>query len=155
MLEEGRDRYRKHLGAILELREPLLRIPATADPAADGAAAGEPTWVNGWLPGLDSAALYTILARTDPALYLEVGSGNSTKFARRAIEDHGLRTRLVSIDPQPRAEIDALCDEVVRSPADPLAALVGAQLLAVALDERNGLDPDAPRNLTRSIILPA
>jgi hypothetical protein len=118
VLEEGRDRYRKHLGAILELREPLLRIPATADPAADGAAAGEPTWVNGWLPGLDSAALYTFLARTDPALYLEVGSGNSTKFARRAIEDHGLRTRLVSIDPQPRAEIDALCDEVVRSPAE-------------------------------------
>jgi hypothetical protein len=74
--------------------------------------------VNGWLPGLDSAALYTFLARTDPALYLEVGSGNSTKFARRAIEDHGLRTRLVSIDPQPRAEIDALCDEVVRSPAE-------------------------------------
>ena len=64
--------------------------------------------INGWLPGLDSAALYAFLARTDPALYLEVGSGNSTKFARRAITDHGLRTRLVSIDPQPRAEIDAL-----------------------------------------------
>lgn len=36
---------------------------------------------------------------------------------------------------------------------DPMASLVGAQRLAVALAERKGLDPDAPRNLTRSIVL--
>lgn len=44
---------------------------------------------------------------------------------------------------------------VVQSPADPLAGLVEVHRLAVALAERKGLDPDAPRNLTRSIILPA
>ena len=38
---------------------------------------------------------------------LEIGSGNSTKFARRAIRDHRLCTRITSIDPHPRAEIDA------------------------------------------------
>ena len=59
-----------------------------------------------------------MLAGTDPATFLEVGSGNSTKFARRAIEDHGLRTRIVSIDPEPWAEIDGLCDEVLRAPAE-------------------------------------
>ncbi len=32
----------------------------------------------------------------------------------RAIADHHLDTRIVSIDPQPRSEIDALCDEVRR-----------------------------------------
>ncbi|GAA2743024.1 MULTISPECIES: SIS domain-containing protein [Kitasatospora] len=36
---------------------------------------------------------------------------------------------------------------------DPLADLVRAQKLAVALAEHRGLDPDRPRNLTRSIIL--
>jgi hypothetical protein len=113
VLDRDRDRYRGHLEAIVELREALTAIPTTAaeDPAV-------PHWINGFLPGLDAAALYAFLTRTDPALYLEVGSGNSTKFARRAIKDQGLRTRLVSIDPEPRAEVDALCDEVVRAPAE-------------------------------------
>ncbi|MGW4161136.1 SIS domain-containing protein [Streptomyces sp. NPDC004788] len=39
------------------------------------------------------------------------------------------------------------------SPGDPLADLVRAQRLAVALAGRRGLDPDQPRNLTRSIVL--
>ena len=47
---------------------------------------------------------------------VEVGSGYSTKFARRAIDDHSLRSRITSIDPAPRAEIDGLCDSVIRGP---------------------------------------
>ncbi|RAG85500.1 sugar isomerase [Streptacidiphilus pinicola] len=42
---------------------------------------------------------------------------------------------------------------VVTSDLDPLADLVRAQRLAVALAEARGLDPDRPRNLTRSIVL--
>ena len=38
---------------------------------------------------------------------------------------------------------------------DPLAALVLAQRFAVAAAEQRGLDPDHPRSLTRSVILPA
>ncbi len=37
---------------------------------------------------------------------------------------------------------------------DPLAALVLAQRFAVAVAEQRGLDPDKPRSLTRSVILP-
>jgi fructoselysine-6-P-deglycase FrlB-like protein len=36
---------------------------------------------------------------------------------------------------------------------DPMASLIVAQRLAVALAEHRGLDPDAPRNLTRSVVL--
>jgi predicted O-methyltransferase YrrM len=75
-----------------------------------------PYWSNPWLPTLDGATLYGLIATRRPSLYMEVGSGFSTKFARLAIRDHGLETKIVSIDPQPRAEVDALCDEVVRSP---------------------------------------
>ena len=46
------------------------------------------------------------------------GSGDAAKFARRAIQDHGLPTYLTSIDPQPRASIDRSCDRVVRSPLE-------------------------------------
>jgi fructoselysine-6-P-deglycase FrlB-like protein len=36
---------------------------------------------------------------------------------------------------------------------DPLAELVLAQRLAVAIAEAKGLDPDHPRHLTRSVVL--
>src|SRR3954452_23328780 len=36
----------------------------------------EPSWVNGWLPALDSAAIYSFLRERRPSLYVEIGSGN-------------------------------------------------------------------------------
>lgn len=74
----------------------------------------EPLWNNGFLPGLDIITLYTILQEYNPALYIEVGSGNSTKVARKAINDGKLKTKITSIDPFPRANIDHLADRVIR-----------------------------------------
>jgi fructoselysine-6-P-deglycase FrlB-like protein len=39
--------------------------------------------------------------------------------------------------------------------ADPLVSLVQAQLLSVRVAEARGVDPDAPRNLTRAVVLQA
>ncbi|GAA1953099.1 SIS domain-containing protein [Kitasatospora viridis] len=50
-------------------------------------------------------------------------------------------------------QIAATGAEVWLGGIDPLADLVRAQRVAVALAEAQGLDPDQPRNLTRSIIL--
>jgi len=50
-------------------------------------------------------------------------------------------------------EITATGALVVQANIDPMADLVSAQRLAVALAARKGLDPDSPRHLTRSIIL--
>jgi hypothetical protein len=63
-------------------------------------------------------ALTHFLRANDPARFIEIGSGVSTKFARRAVELYGLRTHLTSIDPQPRNEIDTLCDSVIRTPLE-------------------------------------
>ncbi|MFT5424527.1 MAG: hypothetical protein ACI89L_002322 [Phycisphaerales bacterium] len=91
----------------------LAGVPLTAaddDPA--------PRWNQNWLPASDAVSIVTAIGGAGrahkPATYLEIGSGHSTRFARRTIERLGLPTRLVSIDPQPRAEIDAICDTVVR-----------------------------------------
>jgi Methyltransferase domain len=46
--------------------------------------------------------------------YVEVGSGFSTRLPRRAIDDSAASTKLFSIDPSPRADIDRLCDEIHR-----------------------------------------
>jgi fructoselysine-6-P-deglycase FrlB-like protein len=41
-----------------------------------------------------------------------------------------------------------------RNGLDPMADLVVAQRVAVLLATSQGLDPDHPRNLTRSVVLP-
>lgn len=76
----------------------------------------QPTYNNQFLPGLDIVGIYTLLAKYNPERYVEVGSGNSTKVARKAINDLGLQTKIISIDPHPRAEIDSISDEVIRKP---------------------------------------
>ena len=40
-----------------------------------------------------------------------------------------------------------------RSPLDPMADLIVAQRVAIAVSTAQGLDPDHPRNLTRSVVL--
>jgi predicted O-methyltransferase YrrM len=69
---------------------------------------------------MDAVALCGMLFEFQPKRFIEVGSGYSTKFARRTIEDHSLRTLITSIDPKPRAEIDKLCDSVIRQPLEEL-----------------------------------
>lgn len=44
---------------------------------------------------------------------------------------------------------------LVHHDLDPLAQLVVAQRFAIALADSCGLDPDRPRHLTRSVVLPA
>ena len=62
----------------------------------------------------DAEVLYTIIRTFQPERFVEVGSGNSTKICRQAILDGKLNTKIVSIDPCPRTEIDRLADEVHR-----------------------------------------
>lgn len=71
-------------------------------------------WHNMWISGFDLICLCGLLKEYNPQNYVEIGSGNTTKFARETVEFYKLRTRITSIDPQPRAEIDGLCDIVIR-----------------------------------------
>jgi fructoselysine-6-P-deglycase FrlB-like protein len=56
-------------------------------------------------------------------------------------------------DPALVADVARTGATVVHEPSDPLALLVAAQRTAVAVATARGLDPDAPRNLTRSVVL--
>jgi Methyltransferase domain len=108
-LADGRDLYRKLLEDFDQLLPALRQIPRfTSNPV-------EPAWENPYFGGLDAVSLYSFIAARRPNRYVEIGSGFSTRFARRAIDDAGLRTTVSSIDPAPRAAIDDLCDEVHRS----------------------------------------
>lgn len=109
--EDDSDRYSETLRSFARLTDDFLRIPLLPSEERPPA---EPCWNNGWIPALDAISLYGYVATRNPRHYVEVGSGNSTKFVRKAIRDHGLRTKIISIDPMPRAEIDAICDTVHR-----------------------------------------
>lgn len=113
MIAAGRERYASLLAEFGEIAGDFADVPWGGS-YQDAA----PFWLNGWFPPLDSMILTQMLRRSDPARFVEVGSGVSTKFARRAVSRYGLRTRLTSIDPQPRNEIDTLCDEVLRQPLE-------------------------------------
>jgi hypothetical protein len=125
ILAEGRETYIEHLRRILSFRDRLLAIGR--EPTAT-----EPGWIQQpqWLLGLDGASLYSFVRHARPARYVEVGSGNSTKFVARARREGGLGTVITSIDPQPRAEIDRLCDHVVRAPLERAPTNVFSELTA-------------------------
>ena len=118
LIADGDERYLALLDKAAATAEQLasLTVEATDDPTV-------PFWNNGWLPPVDGIVLTHLLQEQRPRTYLEIGSGNSTKFARHAIRTAGLDTRIVSIDPQPRAEIDSICDLVVRAGLESPATL--------------------------------
>lgn len=84
--------------------------------ADDGA--GEPGWGGGIINAIDGALVYYFVKKYRPRNYVEIGSGLTTLFAARAKRDHQLATRIISIDPNPRADVDARCDQVVRKPLE-------------------------------------
>lgn len=90
----------------------------------------QPFWANDWFPPFDGAALYGLIATNAPRRYIEVGSGISTRFARRAVTDHGLATRIISIDPHPHNAIQGLCDETIVSRMEDMPAEFWAGLTA-------------------------
>jgi hypothetical protein len=126
IINSNRSSYAELLKSFLEFREKFLRISVRPETNSSS----EPSWINGWMPGLDGVALYSLVATRKPKCFLEVGSGNSTKFARKAITDHRLNTKIISIDPHPRVEIDALCDQIIRKPVEAIRLDIFDQLEA-------------------------
>jgi methyltransferase family protein len=87
-----------------------------------------PFWNNTWFTGLDAASLVGFLLSRTPKRYVEIGSGFSTLFCRRAVKEGDLRTTITSVDPHPRAEIDSLCDQIIRAPLEDCDPLLFDQL---------------------------
>lgn len=112
IINSEREEYARLLSKILSYTNQFQEIKKSGsdpDPL-------NPTWNNGFLPGLDIMGIYTMLAEIKPRKYVEVGSGYSTKVAYKAKQQNNLSTKIISIDPQPRAEIDKLADKIIREP---------------------------------------
>lgn len=112
IINENRKEYELILQNVLEYKKLLWQINDLQTESDKS----KPVWNNGFLPGLDIITLYTILSIYKPENYIEIGSGNSTKVAYKAKQEQGLNTRITSIDPFPRTEIDNLADKIIREP---------------------------------------
>jgi len=69
-------------------------------------------------------------------------------------DDRTLVVPIGPIDPALVDDVHATGATVLHPEPEPLASVVLAHRLAIALADARGLDPDNPRNLTRSVVLP-
>ncbi len=112
LLAKQDDQYEGVLRSFAEYAESLQAIPLVhGNPR-------EPHWYSQFLFGIDAPSLYCFTRERAPRRYVEIGSGQSTLFVDRARRDGGLNTEIISIDPYPRREVDAICDRVVRDPLE-------------------------------------
>jgi len=89
-----------------------------------------PRWTQDWFPTLDAAAAYTIVRNRQPKRIIEVGSGHSTRFMKRAVDAGGLATQITAIDPQPNRFVDRLDIEFLKGTLGKVGLEVFANLAA-------------------------
>ena len=109
ILNNQRDEISRFLWQMSQHRKILEGISLEGDPDLV-----TPYWNNLSFGYLDAAVLISMLVTKAPARYFEIGSGNSTKFARYTINSARLSTEIVSLDPHPAVQIDQICDTVIR-----------------------------------------
>ena len=69
---------------------------------------------NGFFPTPDAETYAAMIALRRPARIIEIGGGFSTLVARSTLDQLGLDTELVVIDPEPRTDVTAAAGRVVR-----------------------------------------
>ena len=114
ILNEQRRVYEKSLDAMASHAHLLHSVHAQPQKQAPNA----PYWNNTWFSRLDAGALINFIAWKQPRRYIEIGSGHSTRFVRHTIDAQRLTLHVTSVDPQPRQEINQLCDRIIRSPLE-------------------------------------
>ncbi|MFF4357245.1 SIS domain-containing protein [Streptomyces sp. NPDC001604] len=106
----------------------------------------------GWTVGLANEA--GLKMREASLAWTETYPAMEYRHGPISITTHGTATWMLGEAPEGLAEqVRATGGLWIAGGLDPLAELVRAQRLAVAVAAARGLDPDQPRHLTRSVIL--
>ncbi|MEW1860167.1 SIS domain-containing protein [Streptomyces sp. NPDC088194] len=145
---------RAHLGEDLTTAIADARTAVSDELASEALAAEQITFLGtGWTYGLAQEA--ALKMREAAGAWTEAYPAMEYRHGPISITGPG---RVAwSFGPLPEglaANVAAVGGHLEHRPAaDPLADLIRAQRLAVAIAEAKGYDPDRPRNLTRSVIL--
>ena len=103
------------LDAVEQYRESTSRFVQ----AREG---GTFSFSNEYFSSPDAEVAYALVRKLHPTCIVEIGSGSSTHLFREAITDENLKTRIVSIDPSPRREVESAADQVIRRRAEEVPA---------------------------------
>ncbi len=152
ILERERGRFAEILSEIDEYSAPLIQIGQAND-----ARAVSPRWDQDWFAPLDAAVAYTLVRNRRPRWIVEVGSGHSTRFLLRAIHDGQTKTRLTSIDPEPRADlpsdgVDLRRATIQEAGAAPFSGLAPGDF--VFIDSSHVLMPGSDVDVLVNAVLP-
>ncbi|MEU2432954.1 sugar isomerase [Streptomyces sp. NPDC007861] len=139
-----------------------LHSDAVVDDAHDALSEPLPEWLTeckqftflgrGWTVGLASEAALKV--RETSSSWAESYPAMEYRHGPISVTTRGTATWMLGDAPAGLAdEVHSTGGMWVAGGLDPLAELVRAQRLAVAVAEARGLDPDRPRHLTRSVIL--
>ena len=150
LFAEAESAIAAHLACIDQHAAALEALGAEPPPA--------PRWTQDWFPRLDAAAAYSMVRRFRPARIVEVGSGHSTRFLARAASDGATGTRILAIDPAPRATLAGLGIELLKMRVQdagdaPFARLAGGDFLVI--DSSHKMAPGSDVELLVEKILPA
>ncbi len=146
---EAQPRFLDLLNAMEQHAPALLAMGGEAPPA--------PRWRQDWFPRLDAAAAYAIVHAGAPGMLVEVGSGHSTRWFARAAADAGHSTRIIAIDPAPRATVAGLAVELVRSLLQDVDERVFAGMSAgdvLSIDGSHVLMPGTDVDILLNRVLP-
>jgi len=130
--------------------ERVLNDPVAVDPAAFRRFQ---FLGRGWTVGLANEAALKL--REAAQAWSEAYPAMEYRHGPIALADEDTAVIAVgALDPALAADVRATGATLLDSGVHPLATLVTAHRMAMRLAEVRGLDPDSPRNLTRSVVLP-
>lgn len=114
--------------------QPFLNPADVQFDLADPSDEVSPFWNNTFFTGMDARAAYALVRSLTPAQVVEIGSGNSTRFLRKAVRDGKLATKITCIDPAPRLAVHAVADQIrtesiIQTPLDYFSSLQPGDIL--------------------------
>lgn len=115
ILNRGREDYARRIQSF----KPYLPNLRQVDRQRFEVAA--PTFRSNYYSGMDAIVLYSLIRQQKPRRFVEIGSGNSTHFARLAAHDAGIDTHITCVDALPSADIQRVADTVIEKYLDQVA----------------------------------
>ena len=107
-INANREMYASTLRDLLDISDSIQQIKDEKDETDNT----QPVWNSRFVKGLDIVALYGLISKYKPSKYVEIGGGNYTKVARKAILDSKLTTKITSLDLSRNEQIQSAINDL-------------------------------------------
>ncbi len=110
-IEKNKDKYAHYLNEFAAMKDFFASIKLTESENVDKTL---PYWDNDLLPFIDAISICGFIKQVKPRKFIEIGSGNSTRFACYAASVFSPETQVISIDPYPGDTIQAFPNTFIK-----------------------------------------